>query len=166
MNYTSEQLRAQFDTLPEALQEAIFSIEVAHQMVDIGQKNALHVDQISLLAETTGLVMLGLLPLKDFVAEIEKQLGIERARASAIADDVNLAVFIKIRDLIQNAASAPKAVGGSNGIKAYGPEDLPSMDNKNLFEQKMGQLFRIPREEVDLDGNKKSGPDPYLEQIE
>ena len=165
MNYTREQLREQFNTLPAPLQEAIFAVETADEMMKIEKKNSLQIDQTGTLAETTGLVMLGLLPLKDFVAEIEKQLGIERARASAIADDVNLAVFIKIRDLIQNAANAPKAVGGASGIKAYGPGDLPSMDNKNLFEQKMGQLFRIPREEVDLDGNKKSGPDPYLEPI-
>ncbi len=155
MNYTREQLREKFNTLPEALQEAIFSVETADEMMKIEKKNGLTIEQTGKLASITGLVMLGLLAMKDYVAEIEKELGVEREKASAVADDVNLAIFIKIRDLIQQAAT---------NIKAYEPKPESGEASKNLFEQKMGQLFRIPREEVDLDG-KKRGPDPYLEQV-
>lgn len=135
-------------------------METTEAIKSISQKHSLHIDKTGLLAEVTGLVMVGLLPMKDFIPEITQKLQISKEQASAIADDVNTQIFIKIRELIQQAAEGKK-----DGIQAFGPEHLPSVENKNLFEQKMGQLFRIPREEVDLDG-KKCGPDPYLEPLQ
>lgn len=180
--YTSEQLNERFWQLPESLREAMIAVETASTVVAIGKKYQLHVDQIGELADEIGLVMLGLARAEDFVTHIIARLGLDRVVAEAIAREVNDQIFLKIRESLQTLHRAPEAVEASKnnyGVETIPnstlPAEQPAMANlpnreevidgienpkatkeDSIFEQKMGKLFRIPREEVDLD--------PYLEK--
>src|SRR3989344_3565063 len=176
MTYTKEQLGEKFGQLPENVQDAIIAVETADIVHDIGTKYALHIDQIGELADEIGLVMLGLTHPNDFVTHIIARLGLDRVIAEAMARDVNEQIFLKIRESLQ--ALQPPAASSNDGVEPLPaspsapdtlPTDLPDRDKiiddiehppispsppvkeDTVFEQKMGKLFRIPREEGDLD---------------
>ena len=183
MTYTKEQLGERFEQLPENVQEAIIAVETAKVVSEVGNKYALHIDQVGELADEIGLVMLGLTKPTDFVTHTIARIGLDRAVAEAIAREVNDQIFLKIRELLQ--ALHPDETAGTTPESNYGVEtisgpklltDQPAQVNLpnreevidgienpaktpegSVFEQKMGKLFRIPREEVDLD--------PYNEKL-
>ncbi len=159
------------------------SMDSTNNIRAIGNKYALHVDQIGELGDEIGLVMLGLTKTGDFVTHLIARLGLDRPVAEAIAREVNEQIFLKIRESLQALHNEPASAQGSGeaGDANYGVEMLPSTNapaaaggvpdkeevidgienpaktpEDSVFEQKMGKLFRIPREEVDLD--------PYLEK--
>ncbi len=148
MDYSDEQLKTAFGTLPDDLKVAVADIKTEEIIFDIGKKYNLHIDQIGLLVEETGLVMLGLTPYYQFTDNIQKKLGIDRALAENITMNVNTEIFLPIRELLkqgQGETTLSTSVGASDTV----------------FEQKMGKLFNLPKET-----NKPKSNDPYLESIE
>jgi hypothetical protein len=99
--FTSEQIQERFETLPTDLQEAVSSPEVNEIIQEIGRKHDLHIDQVGELVDAIGLVMLGLVPAKDFVRTFSEESGVEQKTAEQIADDINKEVFSQIRSSIQ-----------------------------------------------------------------
>lgn len=185
MPYTREELEQKYQKLPEDLKEAIIGVKTAETIYDTGQKNALHVDQIGELADEVGLAMLGLTKTEDFVNHIKNRLQIGQTTAEQITREINEQIFLPIRESLMKLHSASaneanearEAASGVETIQTPGPStalgasDLPDKDKlldeienpaqtpqDTVFEKKLGQLFRIPREEVDLD--------PYLEKPE
>lgn len=179
MTYTYEQIVEQYKRLPQDIREAIDLLDTAGILGEIGQKYALHIDEIGKLADQTAMVIIGFVRPVDFVTNLVARLGLDRPVAEAIAREVNEQIFLKIRESLQALHGETDEAKETN----YGVEMLPStnapassqpvpdkeevvdgIENPakipvdNIFEQKMGKLFRIPREEVDLD--------PYLEQTQ
>jgi hypothetical protein len=95
--FTSEQLQEQFEKLPKDLQNAVSSTSVHDSIVGIGNKYGLHVDQLGEMVDLVGLIMLGLSPSKDFVANFSRETGVRSDVATSIAEDINKEVFDKIR---------------------------------------------------------------------
>jgi len=176
MQYTSEQLKSQYQKLPENLKDALASVEGVETVKSIGKNYHLRIDEMSELSDEIGLVMLGLAKPEEFVTHIIARLGLDRAVAEGIAREVNEQIFLKIRESLQALHE------GNKDNSNYGVEMLPNANpltpattlgagetvpnkkevidgiehpkearEENVFEQKMGKLFRIPREEVDLD---------------
>jgi len=180
MPFTTEQIENQYQTLPNEIKEAMLKIETADIVRTIGNKYALHVDQVGELADEIGLVMLGLTRPNEFVTHIIARIGVDHIVAEAIAKEVNEQIFLKIRESLQELpgdSAVTKLNGDVEPIPASPPPpetlptDLPNRDEiidgienpkttkeDTVFEQKMGKLFRIPREEIDLD--------PYNEKPE
>lgn len=100
-NFTDEQIGQMYDDLPEDLQEAIFSVETTRIVTELGKKYALAIDKIGDLANETGMVMLGVAHPKDFVANLEMRLEVDKNKAQAIAGDINDLVFRPVRDSLQ-----------------------------------------------------------------
>ena len=188
MTYTKEQLAQKYLELPEDLKEAMIEVRTAETIYDIGQKNNLHVDQIGELADEVGLAMLGLTKSEDFLTHIKNRLQIDQTTAEQITREVNEQIFLPIRESLQKLHSANEAneaieaqEASSGGVQTFPTTqveasaetegELPDKDkllneienpdkseSDKVFEKKLGQLFRIPREEVDLD--------PYNEKPE
>ncbi|MEK7622179.1 MAG: hypothetical protein AAB415_03290 [Patescibacteria group bacterium] len=184
MTFTTEQLEEKYRSLPEVLKETMAGIETAETISGIGKKYQLHIDQIGELADEIGLVMLGLVKTEDFVKHLIIRLGLEQAVAEAMTREVNEQIFLKIRESLQalSASVRPLADSGETSMPSDRVETIASLpppetaaidlpkreeilddienpkatEEDSIFEQKMGKLFRIPREEVDLD--------PYLEK--
>ncbi len=174
MEYTTQQLEEKYRALPEDLREAMIGVETAKAVGNIGQKHNLHIDQIGDLADEIGLTMLGLTKSDEFVTHVKNRLRIDQNTAEQISHEVNEQIFLPIRESLQKLHEAKEAVGGvetipSQAIPPQSADELPDKDKlldeiehpsktpaDTVFEKKLGQLFRIPREEVDLD--------PYLEK--
>lgn len=101
MNYTREQLNEKIKNLPEDVKNAIFSINSAEIIKNVGEKHGLHIDKIGDLGAETGYVMYGITPPKDFVTSLAKKLSLPEDKARAIAQDVNEQIFRPIRESLQ-----------------------------------------------------------------
>ncbi len=102
-HYGKETLKTQYQKLPQALKEAIVSVEVADKMFELGKKYGLTIEKTGFLAEETGYVMLGLLKPSEFVGEIAKRLEIDGDKAKKIAAEVNHQIFFPIREMLKSA---------------------------------------------------------------
>lgn len=102
MQYSSDELNEIFDKLPEALKDAIVSVDNARIIGEIGKKYNLHIDQTGEVAEEVGLVLLGLTHPTEFVSQLTKKVGIDRVVASQIASDINDRIFLKVRELLKS----------------------------------------------------------------
>ncbi|MEK7646350.1 MAG: hypothetical protein AAB381_01490 [Patescibacteria group bacterium] len=100
--FSAEQIQERFEQLPKDLQEAISSPEINTAIQAIGDKHSLHIDQLGELVDLIGLVMLGLIPSKEFVKNLSNQANIRESVSAEIADDVNKEIFSKIKSAMQS----------------------------------------------------------------
>ena len=107
--YTIEEIDAIADTLPDDVKDAIFSVSSAKIIGEVGKKYGLHIDQIGLLAEETGNILLGISRPTEFVDNLQTKLKIERVRASEVASEVNEKIFYKVRESMHNLRGAEEA---------------------------------------------------------
>ncbi|MBI2097831.1 MAG: hypothetical protein HYT46_02790 [Candidatus Vogelbacteria bacterium] len=165
-----------FERLPEVIQKALGSIDLHGIMRKIGAEQKLRIDQMGMLDDEVGLVMVGETRPEDFLSHIKTRLLIDQTAAESIGREVNEQIFLPIRESLQKLHGETEMSGGVETIASLPkPEtpvgELPDKDKlldeiehpsktpeDTVFEKKLGQLFRIPREEVDLD--------PYLEKPE
>ncbi|MFA6315485.1 MAG: hypothetical protein WC648_03925 [Candidatus Paceibacterota bacterium] len=97
ISYDENTISEKFLKLPEEIQVALSSVEIGRTIKSIGDKYELKLDQEQILYDQIGLVMLGLLPSKDFVKTFSKEANIENEVSHQIASDVNKEVFDKLK---------------------------------------------------------------------
>ncbi len=97
-----ELIKEQLKSLPRPVQEAIASFDWAREVFDIGRKHALHVDEIGEIQTEVMLVVLGLISPKEFYDQMVSRIGIQEDQALEISDEVNTAVFMRIREFMKN----------------------------------------------------------------
>jgi len=107
--FTPEETSKKFASLPKAIQDLLYSFEMTSIITKVGEKNSLHIDQMDRLNTETAQVMLGLTETKDFPEVIMEDLEIDRAKADAVAQDINDMLFIKIRDAMKQGTIAGQA---------------------------------------------------------
>ncbi len=98
MTYTKEQLSEAFKKLPQDIRNAIFSVDTATAIQEIGTKNQLMIDKVGELADETGLVMLGFTRPSTFISNLSDRLGIEKEAAKEIAEEINSRIFFPVRE--------------------------------------------------------------------
>lgn len=92
-----EQLRI----MPSDVKEAILSVDYKTKLQEITQRQKLLIDQAGKLEMETSLVMIGLEPLTDYVANLQREMGLTETRAKEIALDVSDSIFKPIRDSLR-----------------------------------------------------------------
>ena len=100
--YTPQQLEERFQKLPPPLKDAVLSPDTADKIFDIGKKNGLSIEQIGILAEETGRIILGLTHPEEFAASLKDRLAVSDVVCQAIAADINHQILFPLRDLLQS----------------------------------------------------------------
>lgn len=101
MEYPFEKLKDSYLSIPEDLRNLMSSTEVPEQLDEIASKNKLTPEQLDTLAEQIGLVTLGLVHLRDFVSNIQKELGVPPQVAQTIGQDVSAKIFSVVKDSLR-----------------------------------------------------------------
>lgn len=101
--YTKEQLEAQYNKLPDALKDALFSVDVASKIYGIGRKFGLTIEKTGFMAEETGYVVLGLTRPTEFVQFLANVLETEESKTRAIANEINNLIFFPLREALKTA---------------------------------------------------------------
>lgn len=96
MTFTKEQLKNYYIKLPQDLKDVLFSEEAADIIGKLRIKYNLK-EKGTILADETGLVMLGILHPRDFIPDLSEKLGVDRETAKKIAEDINQQIFQKVR---------------------------------------------------------------------
>lgn len=91
-----EQIVKRYLALPQQLQDAIFSEQTASiiNKTCVLRDTEAHTGRIALL---TGRVLLGYLRPETFAGEIQKEIGIDDAKATQIAHDIDTEIFSAVR---------------------------------------------------------------------
>lgn len=85
--------------LPQDLQTAFESEDTTNSVWNITkEKHKLSDGEVSKVARIIGLIFLGELPIKSFIAELKNALGVDIAKAQTIAQDINQAIFQPVRE--------------------------------------------------------------------
>jgi len=93
-----QELKEYIDKLPSELKQAIFSIDYQKQLQEVARRNKLLIDQAGKLEAETTLVMAGMEPLKDYIANLIKNVELSRDKAIIVAHDVDELIFKNIRE--------------------------------------------------------------------
>ena len=98
---TQKIIAEQMKTLPKDVLAAIISVDYKTKLVEITKRQRLLIDQAGKLEMETTLVMIGLEPLADYVANLQREMGLNTIRAKEVAMDVSENIFKPIRESLQ-----------------------------------------------------------------
>ena len=98
---TINQLKQQFQNLPQEIQNAILSVNLSEKLQEISKNNKLMFDKAGLLETETILVLYGIEPLENYTSNLIKNVGLTSIQASVIAHDVNESIFKSIRESLK-----------------------------------------------------------------
>lgn len=160
-NFSAEEAKQRFDSLPQNIKEAIYSAEMEEALSSVGNKYRLHIDQLSILEAEVSAMLLGFTEPKDFQEIVEERLHLSSAESKDIVENLNTQFFEKIRGSLKQESEQTQTV-------AEVPK-LPSVVDKSVS-LPMHTTVTVPKTvEVSLPEEKK-GPsfkaDPYREPIE
>lgn len=155
MNYTEEQIKEKFDSLPQDVKEAISSVDTTNDVINIGDKYSLHVDQLGELVDETGLVMLGLTSPNDFVSNLKNRLDIPRQMAESLVKDINDQILIKIRASLREIHNAAEAEENVTPEEEFVPIKKEEKMESNLEREQILREIENPEESnVEIDRNE------------
>jgi hypothetical protein len=141
MDYGYKTLEEKMKSLPPDLQGAMVSTDTADSVQSIGEKHELNIDQSDILAEVTSLVMLGLLPLKNFANELSREAKIDLIKAIEISKDINEKIFASVQESLKKMqaaaenSSADIEKAGNLTVERDTPDQMStdSMDKVNIL---------------------------------
>lgn len=102
-NDIQKELEDRIAALPPVVQDAIASADVEAQLRELSKTHKLHLDQWGLLENEVMITLLGIERPENLAANIEKQVGVDRESAVALAADVSRIVFEPIRSELEHA---------------------------------------------------------------
>ena len=99
--YPKYELRAIYSSLPDPLHDVIFSPETSDTLNAVAKAYALDQNQREALSVYSGFVMMGVLPPERFVKTLSEKLGVERNKASFIAQTINRDLFNPVKEYLE-----------------------------------------------------------------
>ena len=96
-----EKLIELYRDLPPDVAAVYENASTSEVMLDVGRKNSIPIDQLGRLSYEVGLVMVGASPAREFIGNIERGLGVPRAKAVEIAREINTRLFSPIRESLK-----------------------------------------------------------------
>lgn len=97
MEITLEEIKENFNQLPEDLQWAIMGAEVDDKIQRIGTLYELNADQTAQLALETYMVLMGVTPLEQFEQSIQSSIGLPKDINNAILKEVNEKIINNVK---------------------------------------------------------------------
>ena len=151
--YTNEQIKQQYEKLPLALKDAMYSADIAEKMVALGRKHGITIEQVGYMAEETGYVVLGLTRPTQFVTALREKLGIDDTLARKIASDINHEVFYPLRETLKSTHQ----VEVSEDAIQKGSGDV-LRDPKQQIKEELRRLARLSKDQVLQEFQNAAGP--------
>jgi hypothetical protein len=112
---TEKIIAEQMKNIPEDVALAIISVEYQNKLKDIIKRQKLLIDQAGKLEFETTLVMIGLEPINDYTANIQRELALTTMRAKEIAMDVSENIFKPVRASLHSMDKSLKNPDDSTG---------------------------------------------------
>lgn len=162
-----ELIREKFATLPEKLQEALTSTEIAEKLRAIALKHRLHIDQGQILENETYMVLLGIERAENYEKNIEHELSLSQEDARVIAAEVAQEVFLSVREALKERTSDRVSTPEATTKAPETPIEAPKpMETTVPTENKFTHVMRQPHTEIEISSKGNTRPiDPYREPL-
>jgi hypothetical protein len=98
---TKSQLKQAYDNLPKQLKEVVLSESWQNEVKRIALKYDFDETKTSQLENEVTYVLVGLIPVKEFNQNLERELKLTSTQASIISASINEAVFKKVRESLE-----------------------------------------------------------------
>src|SRR3989344_175966 len=109
---TENLIKERMESLPPEFKAALATIDWAHIIQQIGQKNQIHIDKIGDLQTETMLLLMGVTHPGDYQAEIERVLQLPEDGGVVILNDVNERILLPLRKNVMEATGEKEEVAG------------------------------------------------------
>jgi predicted RNA-binding protein with RPS1 domain len=96
-----KEVAQRYEKLHPDVKAALVSVDTAGAVYEIGKKFGFNIEKTGYLADVIGYTIIGLLPVADFINNIKDMLGVDNAKAEEIAREVNMKIFLAIRDRLK-----------------------------------------------------------------
>jgi len=143
--YTQEEIWAIYETLPEELQEAIFSEKTAEVIfnacADIGGEEG----RTSEVGKYVGRVLMGEMPVQEFKISLELDFNLSNEEANSIYTAINESVFEPLKDSIaaipmtrtkKEAEAMPEPAQETEPLPVAGPGE-PQEEGSSIEAEEM-----------------------------
>jgi len=104
-----KELKERFKQLPKVIQDAILSADVEKRLRALADSKQLHLDQWGSLENEVQLTLMGFQEPEDLAKNIEANVGVTAEMASQLAQEINTAVFLPIREELERGLGSPDA---------------------------------------------------------
>lgn len=126
MEISLEEIQKKFESLPEDLKWAIMAANVDDNIIEIGQKENLTVEQMGQLSLETHMVMFGFTHPDKFEESVKNSLKLPEEKTHAIVNDVNEKILKEIREKLMNPSKNEEEEEKDTEIlKSAGIEIIP-----------------------------------------
>lgn len=155
--YTKEDLLSIYRSLPDDLQDVIFSPETSEYYDAVAKKFTLNTAQREALSHQSSLLLMGITQPQQFVIALTDELKVSREQAALIAQDLNLNIFNSVKGSLTAlyTETTPSTIAGTRSASesqttatleqptnaAASPASNKPM--RSIFEQKLGGAFRM-----------------------
>ena len=148
--YTVEQTRQQYEKLPPVLKNALFSVEISEKMMEIGNAAGLTIEKTGLMAEETGLVILGLTHPNEFVGHLKNALYLGTEQAQMLGDTINREIFFPLREEMKSThafdiASGTSTVAQGESAPRVGGMQMPVHIQRRMIEEHSPLVIDLTR---------------------
>ncbi|MBI2624732.1 MAG: hypothetical protein HYW70_00070 [Candidatus Nealsonbacteria bacterium] len=134
---TKEQYWELVQKLPDELKNQLFADETAKNIFDICDRNDVDIEKISEVADYAGRIIIGLLTPEEFQGILETRVGLEKAQAKKVAQEIHRFIFFPVK-------------GALDELYKVGVEKKPAEEKLPVAEEKPA----------------REGPDAYRETVE
>jgi hypothetical protein len=97
---TIQQAQKRFMSLPPTLQDAIFSVQTAETIQRVSKQNHIPAEKVPLIAEATGLALLGFIHPEELAGEIRDRSGLNQGVSDELARALSSRIFDPLKDTI------------------------------------------------------------------
>lgn len=92
-----EQITKRFQSLPEGLQNAVFSENTANAILKNCALRDIPENKVPLIGQLLTRVLMGYLRPENFADEIQKETGVDGVRVAQVAHDIDTEIFSNVR---------------------------------------------------------------------
>ncbi len=164
MNHSEQILKARFEQLPEDVRKAIIATPWKDKLAQIASKHKLHIDQADRLGKETIIVMFGLDHPDNLIYNIAKNVEVSEEEATAIAEDLNNEIFLKIRESLKRVIEE-RVEEGEEKEKSF-LASLPMRQGSSLSADEAGLLEKTKDKESKTETEEIPSREDILKEIE
>ena len=144
-------INEQLQTLPPEIAQAIKSIDWATKINEIGQKYALHIDQLGILENEIVLVLIGLVNPDDFANQIRSRINLPEDKILQIEQDATSLIFAPVRQNLIDIYDEELKDDQSEEKEVVEKKEQP-----NIITDKMAGSFSLPKQTSDHSLSRES----------
>ena len=164
--------------LPQAVKDAIKSVDIESAFAEIIKTNNLRLDQAGVLETEILLTILGMEPTTAFIKNIKSRVHVDEDTATKIASDVNEKIFKAIRmEMASLSTHSGETQMDADRTPSSSSQNVSRTFGADVTEAKLEGAFRLAPDSVVSDaptkltppsterGKYPGGVDPYREPV-